>query len=547
MSVHPAETGEVAVPFGRLATDAEAVYDLVQVGDQDAGVALAGGPEVVFDPQMELHTAGSEPGPSAGGQSQRLVDLAHAENAGIEGAGILFLSRWYHQLHVMQTFVHNRQFAPRTGRSQADDGFGAARLSGVDQHGLITDDSTDTARPWREPATYWPAMNAATAHLDPPFATLDAQALSWNAADMTRRAASKPLRIATKSIRVRAVIESLLSQEGFNGVLAFTLPEAVWLAERIDDVVVGYPTVHREALRRIATDDRLAGRITVMVDSVKHLDAIDAVIGPRERASIRVCLELDASWRPRLLGRHGPHIGARRSPVHSAVDARSMAQIIAARPGFHLVGMMAYEAQIAGLANAPRGKPLVGAVIRRIQQMSVTELRQRRGEAVAAVRAVADLEFVNGGGTGSIESTARDDAVTEIAAGSGLFGPHLFDRYAAFTPAPAAAFALPVVRRPVPGMATLLGGGWIASGPPAADRVPEVAWPPGTKMVASEMAGEVQTPLSNAGSVGVGDRVWLRHTKSGELCEHVNELAVVCGGDVTERLPTYRGEGQAFL
>jgi D-serine deaminase-like pyridoxal phosphate-dependent protein len=98
-------------------------------------------------------------------------------------------------------------------------------------------------------------------------------------------------------------------------------------------------------------------------------------------------------------------------------------------------------------------------------------------------------------------------------------------------------------------MATLLGGGWIASGPPAPDRLPQVVWPRATRMQAREMAGEVQTPLSGRGAAGlaVGDRVWLRHTKSGELSEHVNEFCVVEGTEVVDVVPSYRGEGKAFL
>jgi len=165
------------------------------------------------------------------------------------------------------------------------------------------------------------------------------------------------------------------------------------------------------------------------------------------------------------------------------------------------------------------------------------------------VREIAELEFVNGGGTGSLEATAADESVTEIAAGSGLFGPHLFDNYRHFKPAPAAAFALPVVRKPAPDRATLAGGGWIASGPPGADRVPQLVWPKGLRMVPREMAGEVQTPVvgASARSLRVGDRVWARHTKAGELSEHTNELYVVDGDCVSEVVPTYRGEGKAFL
>jgi D-serine deaminase-like pyridoxal phosphate-dependent protein len=392
--------------------------------------------------------------------------------------------------------------------------------------------------PWQRPGEYWPVLTDATAHLDTPLGVIDAAALSANAFDMLDRAQGTPIRVASKSVRVKGVLDAVLSLPGFHGVLAYTLPEAVWLAEQgIQDVVVGYPSADRTAIARLAKDGTLASRVTVMVDDEAQLDLIDAV-APKHGA-IRVCLELDASFRAPVLG----HLGVRRSPVHEPAQARALAEAIAKRPGFTLVGMMAYEAQIAGVVN--KGKPVVKAM----QRASTRELAERRGEAVAAVREIADLEFVNGGGTGSLESTHADPSVTEIAAGSGLFGPHLFDGYWQFTPAPAAAFALSVVRRPTPDIATLLGGGWIASGPPAADRLPQVAWPQGLRMLPREAAGEVQTPLTGAAarSMRVGDRVWLRHTKAGELSEHLNAFAVVEGGKVVAELPTYRGEGQAFL
>jgi D-serine deaminase-like pyridoxal phosphate-dependent protein len=393
--------------------------------------------------------------------------------------------------------------------------------------------------PWRDPAGYWPTLTAATAHLDTPLGAIDAGALAANAFDMLDRAQGTPIRVASKSVRVRGVLDAVLSLPGFHGVLAYTLPEALWLAEQgIQDVVVGYPSADRAAIARLAKDGSLASRVTVMIDDVAQLDLIDAV-APKH-GTIRVCLELDASFDAPVLG----HLGVRRSPVHTPAQARALAEAIVSRPGFTLVGMMAYEAQIAGVVN--KGKPVVKAM----QRASTRELAERRGEAVAAVREIAELEFVNGGGTGSLESTHADPSVTEIAAGSGLFGPHLFDGYWQFTPAPAAAFALSVVRRPTPDIATLLGGGWIASGPPAADRLPQVAWPQGLRMLPREAAGEVQTPLVSTGStneLGIGDRVWLRHTKAGELSEHLNAFAVVADGKVVAELPTYRGEGMAFL
>jgi D-serine deaminase-like pyridoxal phosphate-dependent protein len=416
---------------------------------------------------------------------------------------------------------------------------------------------------WRADG-YWQRLDRATAGLDPVFGTLDLAALAHNALDMVRRAnrlvaprsegrerrsdtapqKSKAIRLASKSIRAREVMRSVLELPGYAGILAYTLPEALWLASTFDDVVVGYPSADRKAFSQLGRDAEKARRVTVMVDSIEQLDLIDAAIPPGGREPIRVCLELDASYRNRLLG----HVGVWRSPVRTPAEATALARSVSTRKGFTLVGLMSYEAQIAGLGNAPAGKPLMGRIIRALQKASMAELLDRRAAVVRAVREVADLEFVNGGGTGSLESTGDDGSVTEIAAGSGLFGPHLFDNYAHFTPAPAAAFALPVVRRPAPDRVTLLGGGWIASGPPGPDRLPKICWPEGLTMVAREAAGEVQTPVVGpaAARLKVGDRVWLRHTKAGELSEHLNELTIVDGEAVAGTIPTYRGEGKAF-
>lgn len=398
---------------------------------------------------------------------------------------------------------------------------------------------------WLDPARYWGALDAATAELDTPFGVISRPALAHNAHDMLRRANGTTIRVASKSVRVRGVIDAVLALPGFAGVLSYTLAEALWLAETIEDVVVGYPSVDRAAIRTLGTDPKLARRVTLMIDSVAQLDVVDAVLAPTKREPIRVAIELDASWRSKLLGTLGVH----RSPVHTVDEARALAEAILARPGFRLVGMMAYEAQIAGVVNRPPGKPVLGRVIDYMQRNSTDELRERRGAVVAMLRSLTELEFVNGGGTGSLERTAADPSVTEIAAGSGLIGPHLFDSYSHFSPAPAASFALSVVRKSSPELATLLGGGWIASGPPARDRMPQLAWPEGLEYIPREGAGEVQSPLRGPGArtLRVGDRVWLRHTKAGELAEHLQQFAVVDGDRIVETLPTYRGEGKVFL
>jgi D-serine deaminase-like pyridoxal phosphate-dependent protein len=400
-----------------------------------------------------------------------------------------------------------------------------------------------SGEPWGTPSTWWPTLTAATRALDAPVGVLAVEALAANAFDLLDRAEGMPIRVASKSVRVRGVLDAVLALPGYRGILAYTLADALWLAETdtSDDIVIGYPTADRGALARLAADDKLASRVTLMIDDIAQLDLVDAVAAPGKRAVIRVAIELDASYKSRALG----HVGVRRSPVYTPEAAEALAEAIIARRGFRLVGMMAYEAQIAGVTNAGPRK----AAIRAMQRASARELSRRRGEAVRRVREVADLEFVNGGGTGSIETTRADASVTEVAAGSGLFGPHLFDGYTRFHPAPAASFALDVVRRPTADIATLLGGGWIASGPPGPDRSPKVAWPEGLRMLAREAAGEVQTPLQGAAArdLEIGDRVWLRHTKAGEISEHLDAFALVQGGKVVGELPTYRGEGKVFL
>lgn len=382
-------------------------------------------------------------------------------------------------------------------------------------------------------------MREAVAHLDAPFSVLDLDSALANAADMVRRAAGTPIRLATKSVRVRGLIERLLARDGVQGLLSYSLGEAMWLVDEgvCDDVLVAYPSADRQLLHRLMCGETYLRSVTVMVDSVEHLDFIDAVVPPTERGVLRVCIDVDASLS------FGPvHLGARRSPVHTVEQARALAEAVSDRDGFRLVGLMAYEGQIAGTTDT---SPLVTAV----KRVSARELAGRRAAIVEAVQAVdGELEFVNGGGTGSIESTTAEEVVTEIGAGSGVVGPGLFDHYSAFRPVSAQWFVLPVVRRPAPDIVTVAGGGRIASGPPGADRVPVVDYPRGLRMSATEGAGEVQTPLRGdvAAAMDLGDHVWFRHAKAGEQAEFAESVLVVSDGDIIDEWPTYRGEGRSF-
>ncbi|HEY3687416.1 MAG TPA: amino acid deaminase/aldolase [Streptosporangiaceae bacterium] len=396
--------------------------------------------------------------------------------------------------------------------------------------------------------------DSATAALDPPFAVVDLDAFDANAAALRGRAHGKPIRVASKSVRCRALLDRVLAMDGFAGIMAFTLPEALWLAREgvSDDILVAYPTADRGALAALAGDAAAARVITIMVDGPAHLDLVEkAAASVPEPSRVRVCLDVDTSYQ--LFGGRF-RVGARRSPVRTPADAAALARLVAARPGLRLAGIMAYEAQIAGVGNAPPGRPVYGRVIRAMQGRSRVELARRRAAIVAAVRRVcADagepLEFVNGGGTGSVESTTAERAVTEVAAGSGLYQPRLFDHYRNFTARPAALFALPVVRKPGPGVATALGGGYLASGTGDPSRLPQPYLPEGLAYDPDEGAGEVQTPLLGRAADGldVGDRVWMRHAKAGELCERFAELHLVSGDRVVRTVPTYRGEGRTFL
>jgi D-serine deaminase-like pyridoxal phosphate-dependent protein len=120
-----------------------------------------------------------------------------------------------------------------------------------------------------------------------------------------------------------------------------------------DDLLVAYPTVDRAALRALAADEQARQRLTIMVDSAAHLDVVDRALGDGH-PGIRVCLELDVSWRP-LGGRPQVHIGTRRSPVFTPAQAADVARAITRRPGFRLAGVMGYEGQIAGLGDARPG------------------------------------------------------------------------------------------------------------------------------------------------------------------------------------------------
>ena len=388
------------------------------------------------------------------------------------------------------------------------------------------------------------AATAAAGPLPTPLMAVDLEAFDANADDLARRAAGTPLRVASKSVRVPELLRRALRHDAFHGVLAFTLREALWLHDHgvSDDLVVAYPTVDLGALTELVASPGAAAAITLMVDDVAHLDVVDSV--RRSLAvPIRVAIDVDAGLR---VG--GQHVGPKRSPLHDPPDVVALARTVQERHGFRLVGVMTYEGQVAGLPDVVPSRKVRSLLVRGMKSASQAQLEVRRREVAEVLASEVELEFWNAGGSGSVEAAAADPVVSEVAAGSGLLGPTLFDHYQSFHPRPAAFFAVPVVRRPSHQVATVHGGGLVASGSAGRDKLPTPWLPPGLHLTGLEGAGEVQTPLTGPGAahLRIGDLVWFRHAKSGELFEHTRSVELLEGEEFVDRVETYRGLDLAF-
>jgi len=379
-----------------------------------------------------------------------------------------------------------------------------------------------------------------------PYAFLDLDLLDANIASILHRAGNKRIRIATKSIRSCAVLRHILaSSPKFQGVMTFTAEESLYLIEQgFDDLLLGYPTTDVAAIDGLAKAIGQGRSITFMVDHIDQLRLLSTA-GAKYGVDIPYCLDIDMSSRfP------GIYFGVYRSPLTSVADVQRLLDQADALPNIRIRGLMGYEAQIAGLADKPKGLDLRTRAIGLLKKRSIHELRKRRQSLADLLHArYTGIDLVNGGGTGSLESTREESCVTELTVGSGFFAPALFDNYTDFAQLPAVAFALPVVRIPAVGMVTCLGGGYHASGPAGPSRLPQPYLPQGLRYVPDEGAGEVQTPLYDPrGTLRIGDPVFFRHAKAGELCERFDRLVVIYGGSVSEEsMSTYRGDGHCFL
>ena len=378
-----------------------------------------------------------------------------------------------------------------------------------------------------------------------PAAFVDLDAFDSNLRALQQRAGVLPVRLVTKSVRCVALLRrALAAGPALQGLLCYSPAEAAWLSSQgFDDLVVAYPSTEPADLHAVAAALSEGARITLMVDSPAQVKAI-AAVASEKAVLMPLAIDLDMSS-----DFPGLRFGVYRSPVATPAAALALAAEIDRWPLLRLDGLMGYEGQIAGLMDQVPGQATRNALVRWLKKRSISEINRRRSATVAALAAAGHgLRFVNGGGTGSLESTRADPSVTELAAGSGLYVPTLFDHYRDFNLQPAAGFALPITRVPRPGIVTCAGGGYPASGPAGADRLPQPWLPAGCSLIANEGAGEVQTPVRHPPSLRLelGQPLLFRHAKAGELCERFNELLLIQGDRVVDVVPTYRGAGRCF-
>ena len=382
-----------------------------------------------------------------------------------------------------------------------------------------------------------------------PFAYLDRDLFDRNIREIARAAGGKTVRVASKSIRsVEALRYILDSDSRFQGVMCYTAREAAFLAGRgFDDLLLGYPTWEENGIAALADLIGEGRRIVFMADGLEHVEQLEAIARKRG-VRLPLCLDIDMSS-----DYPGLRFGVWRSPLSDWERVRPVAERIASSEWVRLEGVMGYEAQIAGVGDLVPGAAIKNRLIRALKKRSIREVARRRADIVDRLRSMGlSPGFVNAGGTGSLSSSREEEAVTELTAGSGFYSPGLFDYYRGIRYAPAAGFAVEVVRKPRSDIVTCLGGGYTASGAADRTKLPKPFLPEGLELFALEGAGEVQTPLrlpegSSPGLLELGDPVFFRHAKAGELCERFDRLLVVSGGAIVDSFSTYRGMGENFL
>lgn len=361
--------------------------------------------------------------------------------------------------------------------------------------------------------------------------------------------AGKAVRIATKSLRVPALIRrALQSHPVFKGLMCYCAEEALFLsAEGFDDFLIAYPTLSESDLSAIKQLLQSKKKVSLVVDCKEHLEALQASL-EESRLTLDVIIEVDLSLRLGSLV-----IGVRRSPIRNSTQVLALIEQIKSCPQLRFAGLMAYEAQVAGVGDRNPFKPILSWLMTPLRRYGAVFVKKRRAQLCADLFAAGHKNFIfNGGGTGSLSFNTQEDSLTEFTAGSGFYCPHLFDYYSNLHLRPAAFFDLQIVRRPEENWYTCLGGGYVASGEPGWDRIAKIfntenSQLKGKHLSAFEATGEVQTPVFSREPLQVGQSLTFRHAKAGELMERFNEVQLIQNGCVIETVKTYRGYGQCFI
>lgn len=382
--------------------------------------------------------------------------------------------------------------------------------------------------------------------LQHPLAYVDVDLLDENIHSILARAKQKQIRLASKSIRCTAVLKHILnSSKQFQGIMTFSAQEVVMLSQQgFDDLLMGYPIMNLSDLNAIAQEIENGKQIVLMVDKPVHLQIIQQAADVNQQ-QFKICIDLDLS-----IDYPGLHFGVWRSSITNMQQLQVFLEEIKKYNGVELVGLMGYEAQVAGVGNQQQGQALKNKVIQQLQKSAIKKIAAKRAKAIDIIKKEGfNLILVNGGGTGSIESTIEEDVVTEVTVGSGFYNSHLFDNYHQFQHQPAAGFALQITRNPKANIYTCAGGGYIASGAIEQSKAPKPYLPHNCKLDKLEGAGEVQTPIHYAGQqkLNIGDSIFFRHAKAGELCERFNSLHLIKNGQIIDEVKTYRGQGYCFL
>ncbi|MBK23046.1 MAG: amino acid aldolase [Halobacteriovorax sp.] len=377
-----------------------------------------------------------------------------------------------------------------------------------------------------------------------PFAYIDLSLLDINIERTLLRAGDKKIRIATKSVRCLEVLKYLELKLGekANGFMCYSAQEAIWLCENgLDNLLIAYPSLDSESIRRISTLTSEGKKIYLMVDSQEHVDYLEKL---NLSEPLLLCLDMDLStYLP------GLNFGVFRSPLRGKSEFQKLLKRIKESGILKIKGLMGYEAQIAGVTDNQDKRIVMNIIISFLKKISLKKIPKIRESYLREIeKQNISLDFVNGGGTGSMESTRTEEGVTEIAVGSGFYSPTLFDSYKNFKYEPAAGFAIEIVRKPQENIYTCFAGGYVASGAVGVDKIPRPYLPTGCSLISNEMAGEVQTPVIYKGleNLGLGSKVYFRHAKAGELCERFNKVFLVRGEKVEREVNTYRGEGKFF-